>query len=102
MTTTDYISNIENKFFFKDTMTNTDIRDLTNITIHELNYTHLTETRIDIIKEIVMQIIDKYFIFESKEERDILNSIILSSINEYIISTQSENGNSKSCVCIIS
>lgn len=98
--TTNYVQNIENKFFFNDTLTNLDIHNLTSHTIKELNYTYFTEARIDIVTEIVMQIIDKYYNFESKEERDIINSIIIKAINTHI--EPNNDDNTKSCLCCIS
>ena len=97
--TTNYVQNIENKFFFNDTLTNLDIHNLTSHTIKELNYTYFTEARIDIVTEIVMQIIDKYYNFESKEERDIINSIIIKAINTHI---EPNDDVIKSCFCCIS
>lgn len=97
--TTNYVQNIENKFFFTDTLTNSDIHNITNLTIKELNYTYFTEARIDIVTEIVIQIIDKYYIFESKEERDIINSLIIKTINTHI---EPNDDVTNSCVCCIS
>tara|TARA_Y100000389_G_C17371110_1_gene469079 strand:+ start:439 stop:735 length:297 start_codon:yes stop_codon:yes gene_type:complete len=97
--TTNYVQNIENKFSFTDTLTNSDIHNLTNQTIEELNYTYFTEARIDIVIEIVIQIIDKYYFFESKEERDIINSLIIKTINTHI---EPNDDITNSCVCCIS
>ncbi len=96
---TNCVENIENEYFFTDTLTNSDIHNLTNLTIKELNYTYFTEVRIDIVAEIVMQIIDKYYIVESKEERDIIHSITITFINEHV---NTNDDMTQSCICRIS
>lgn len=87
------IPNIESAIDFRKPLTKTQIQQIIHATKESIKY---VKTDNELIEDIVMYVICKKYKFETREEKDIVRSMVVYNMNE------ETNPYKDSCMCVVS